>query len=194
MFNIDLKDALLFKNKKQWRKWLEKNHEKSREIWLIHYKKKSGKKNISHLDAVEEALCFGWIDSTLKRIDEEKYILRYTPRKKKSIWSKINRETAERMIKLGKMTEFGLNKIELAKKHSLWDNAYTNKVRDEIPLDLKEALLSDKVAWNNFQKFANSYRNMYIGWVNNAKTDITKRKRISEVVKRSRENKKPGVI
>ncbi len=98
------------------------------------------------------------------------------------------------MIKLGKMTEFGLNKIELAKKNGLWDNAYTNKVREEIPSDLKKALLSDKIAWNNFQKFANSYRNMYIGWIENAKTDITRIKRINEVVIRSRENKKPGVV
>jgi uncharacterized protein YdeI (YjbR/CyaY-like superfamily) len=194
MIDIDFNDALLFQNKKEWRKWLEKNHEKHKEIWLIHYKKKSDKKSIIHFDAVEEALCFGWIDSTLKRIDEERYILRYTPRKKKSVWSKINKDTAERMIKLGKMTEFGLDKIELAKKNGLWDNAYTNKVREEIPSDLKKSLLSDKIAWNNFQNFANSYRNMYIGWIENAKTDITRMKRINEVVLRSRENKKPGVV
>ena len=79
-------------------------------------------------------------------------------------------------------------------KNGLWDNAYTNKVREEIPSDLKKALLSDNIAWNNFQKFANSYRNMYIGWIENAKTDITRIKRINEVVIRSRENKKPGVV
>ena len=170
-----------------------KNHTIFNEIWLIHYKKSSSKKNLNHFDAVEEALCFGWIDSKLKRIDEERFILRYSPRKPKSVWSKINKETAERMIKLGKMTEHGLNKIELAKKHGLWDNAYTNKVKEEIPSDLKEALRLDKTAWNNFQNFANSYRNMYIGWIKNAKTDTTRLKRINEVVKRSRENKKPGV-
>lgn len=193
MFNIDLNNALLFENKKEWRKWLEKNHEKFKEIWLIHYKKSSDKKNISHYDAVEEALCFGWIDSTLKRIDEERYILRYTPRKGKSVWSKINKETAERMILQGKMTSAGLEKINSAKKNGLWKTAYTNKIRDSLPLDLEKSLQLDEIAWGNFQNFANSYRNMYIGWVKNAKTDKTRIKRITEVVKRSRENKKPGM-
>jgi uncharacterized protein YdeI (YjbR/CyaY-like superfamily) len=194
MININLNNALLFENKKEWRNWLENNHNKLKEIWLIHYKKSSNKKSINHYDAVEEALCFGWIDSTLKKIDEEMYILRYTPRKKKSVWSKINKETAEKMILSGKMTESGLEKINLAKKYGLWKTAYTNKVKEKLPSDLKQALYSDKTAWNNFQNFANSYRNMYIGWIKNAKTDITRKKRISEVVKRSKENKKPGII
>ena len=193
MIQFDLKNAILFKKKEEWRKWLEKNHLKLTEIWLIHYKKACNKISISHNDAVEEALCFGWIDSTLKKIDEEKYILRYTPRKNKSFWSKINKEKAEKMISQGKMTQAGLEKINLAKKNGLWKKAYTNKVRDKLPYDLEESLQSDKIAWKNFQNFANSYRNMYIGWINNAKTDETRIKRINEVVKRSRENKKPGI-
>ena len=194
MDNVDLNNALLFENKREWRGWLEINHLKLKEIWLIHYKKASNKKSITHYDAVEEALCFGWIDSTLKRIDEERYVLKYTPRKKKSVWSKINKETAERMILLEKMTESGLAAITLAKKNGLWEIAYSNKVKEKLPLDLKKALYSDKIAWDNFQNFANSYRNMYIGWVKNAKTDMTRTKRICEVVKRSKENKKPGII
>jgi uncharacterized protein YdeI (YjbR/CyaY-like superfamily) len=193
MVDIDLNNALVFENKKEWRKWLENNHNKFKEIWLIHYKKSSNKKGINHYDAVEEALCFGWIDSTLKKIDEERYILRYTPRKEKSVWSKINKEKAEKMILNGKMTQSGLEKIKLAKKHDLWNTAYTNKVKEKIPSDLKKVLLLDKVAWINFQNFANSYRNRYIGWINNAKTKMTRTKRISEVVKRSKENKKPGI-
>jgi uncharacterized protein YdeI (YjbR/CyaY-like superfamily) len=193
MIKFDLNNALLFKKKEEWRKWLEQNHLKFKEIWLIHYKKSSNKKNLTHHDAVEEALCFGWIDSTLKKIDEDRYILRYTPRKNKSVWSKINKETAERMIMQGKMTQEGLEKINLAKKNGLWKIAYTNKIRDKLPSDLEKYLHSDKIAWENFQKFANSYRNIYIGWVKNAKTDITRLKRIKEVVKRSRENKKPGI-
>jgi uncharacterized protein YdeI (YjbR/CyaY-like superfamily) len=193
MIKFDLKNALLFRNKEEWRRWLEENHLKSKEIWLIHYKKSSNKISINHSEAVEEALCFGWIDSILKRIDEGKFILRYTPRKNKSVWSKINKDTAERMILQGKMTQAGLEKISSAKKNGLWKAAYTNKIRDKLPSDLEKALFLDKVALNNFQNFANSYRNMYIGWVNNAKTDATRTKRINEVVKRSRENKKPGI-
>jgi uncharacterized protein YdeI (YjbR/CyaY-like superfamily) len=193
MININLNKALLFENKKEWREWLEHNHSKFKEIWLIHYKKVSNKKSITHNDSVEEALCFGWIDSTLKKIDEERYVLRYTPRKEKSVWSKINKETAEKMIKQGRMRQPGFEAINSAKKHGLWDTAYTNKVKEKLPSDLKKALNSDKIAWNNFQNFANSYRNMYIGWIKNAKTVITRTKRINEVVKRSKENKKPGV-
>ena len=135
MIDINLDNALLFENKKEWRKWLESNHDKLKEIWLIHYKKSSNKKSINHFDAVEEALCFGWIDSTLKKIDEERYILRYTPRKEKSVWLKINKETAERLISLGKMMGPGLEKINLEKKHGLWNTAYTNKVKEKIPSD-----------------------------------------------------------
>jgi uncharacterized protein YdeI (YjbR/CyaY-like superfamily) len=193
MIKFDLNNALLFENKKEWHNWLERNHLKFKEIWLIHYKKSSNKKNLTHYDAVGEALCFGWIDSTLKRIDEEKYILRYTPRKSKSVWSKINKETAERMILQGKMTKAGLEKINSAKKNGLWETAYTNKIRDKLPSDLEKSLHLDKIAWENFHNFANSYRNMYIGWVKNAKTIETRTKRINEVVKRSRENKKPGL-
>ena len=190
---MDLDKALLFKNKKEWRTWLENNHAVQTETWLIHYKKKSNKKSISHFDAVEEALCFGWIDSKLKKIDEERFILRYSPRKEKSVWSKINKENAKKMILMGKMTEAGLEKINFAKKHGQWDTAYTNKVKEKLPSDLKNALILDNVAWNNFKNFANSYRNMYIGWVENAKTNNTRKKRILEVVKRSRDNKKPGI-
>lgn len=192
MTNIDLSNALLFKNRDAWRSWLKKNHTISDEVWLIHYKKTSGKKNLNHFDAVEEALCFGWIDSKLKKIDEDRFILRYSPRKQKSIWSKINKETAEKMISIGKMTQAGIDKIDEAKKHGFWDTAYTNLVKEKLPSDLKKALMGNKKAWNNFQHFANSYRNTYIAWVKNAKTEKTRKKRIYEVAKRSLENKKPG--
>jgi len=193
MSETELKKALLFKNRKEWRSWLEKNHMKLDEVWLIHYKKSSSKKNLTHFDAVEEAICFGWIDSKLKKIDEERFILRYSPRKPRSVWSKINKENAEKMISLGKMMPVGFEKIEEAKKQGYWDTAYTNLEKERMPSDLKKALIMNKTAWNNFQHFANSYRNMYIGWVKNAKTDETRKKRISEVVKRSLNNKKPGI-
>ena len=193
MFNDSLKKTLYFKNKYKWRTWLEKNHDKLNEIWLIHYKKSLNKQGLNHQDAVEEAICYGWIDSKLKKIDEERFILRYSPRKLKSVWSKINKETAEKMIQKGKMTKAGLEKINLAKKQGFWQNAYTNKIKEKLPSDLKNALLSNKIAWNNFQNFANSYRNTYIGWIKNAKTDLTRSKRICEVVKRSKDNKKPGI-
>lgn len=159
-------------------------------MWLIHYKKSSSRNSISHIDAVEEALCFGWIDSKLIKIDKDRFVLKYSPRKSKSVWSKINKEKAEELTTLGKMTQSGLDKIEEAKTHGLWDSTYTNKVKERIPLDLKQALIINNKAWYNFQHFANSYRNMYILWVNGAKTQETREKRISEVVKYLEVNKK----
>lgn len=190
---MNLNDALLFKNRDDWRIWLEANHKILNEIWLIHYKKKSGKKSISHIDAVEEALCFGWIDSKLKKIDEDRFILKYSPRKLKSVWSKINKEKAEELIALGKMRQSGLDKIEEAKIHGLWDTAYTNKVKDKLPSDLKQELMKNNIAWENFKHYANSYRNMYIGWIKSSKTEETRKRRIKEIVKRAVQNKKPGI-
>ena len=193
MSMLELDNALFFNNRKEWRSWLEKNHQTQNEVWLIHYKKSARKTNLNHVDAVEEAICFGWIDSKLKKIDEERFILRYSPRRKRSVWSKINKDTAEKLISLGQMMPAGLDKITQAKKSGYWDKAYTNLVKDHLPSDLKKALMKKDKAWENFQEFANSYRNTYIGWVNNAKTLETRKKRITEVVKRSLENKKPGI-
>ena len=190
---MELDKTLFFNNRNEWREWLKKHHSKSPEALLIHYKKSSEKGGLNHFDAVEEALCFGWIDSKLKKIDEERFILRYSPRKEKSVWSKINKDTAERMIQSEKMTKAGLEKINFAKKHGMWETAYTNLKKERLPSYLKKALMKDKVAWKNFQNFANSYRNTYIGWVKNAKTEATRTKRIDEVVKRSKDNKKPGI-
>jgi uncharacterized protein YdeI (YjbR/CyaY-like superfamily) len=190
---MSLEEALLFNDRNQWRKWLENHHKTKKEVWLLHYKKQSKKSSLNHIDAVEEALCFGWIDSKLQKIDDERFILKYTSRKPNSLWSKINKEKAEAMISSGKMTQAGMEKIEEAKRNGLWNNAYTNKTKERIPSDLKQALFADSKAWGNFQNLANSYRNQYVGWIKGAKTYETRKRRISQVVKRSRINKKPGI-
>ncbi len=186
----ELKGALSFRSRKEWRNWLEKNHSKAKEVWLVHYKKSAGKIGIRLEEAVEEALCFGWIDGKLRKIDSERFILRYSPRKAGSVWSKINRERAERMIEAEKMTAAGLSAIEEAKRSGAWDGSYTNLKPDEVPADLLAALAKDKRALHNFQGFANSYRNMYIYWVTSTKTDETRRKRIEKVVEQALKNKK----
>ncbi|MDH4271195.1 MAG: YdeI/OmpD-associated family protein [Candidatus Aminicenantes bacterium] len=187
---MNTETATYFKDRKQWRKWLAKNHDKKTEIWLIHYKKHSKRPGIRHEEGVEEAICFGWIDGQLRKIDDEKFRLRYSPRRPKSPWSRINREKAEAMIRSGKMTAAGLSRIEEAKKTGLWQRAYTNKARERIPSDLKAALSKNNEAWDNFRKFANTYRNMYIGWVVSAKTGETRKKRIDRVVEQASRNKK----
>jgi uncharacterized protein YdeI (YjbR/CyaY-like superfamily) len=186
-------DAINMKDSADWRRWLEENHDSRLEAWLVIYKKHSGKDGITYDEALEEALCFGWIDGKMQSLDGEKFVLRFSPRKANSVWSKINKEKAERLIKSGRMTGSGLAKIEEAKKSGLWEAAYTNRKRDEMPPDLESALMENNTAWLNFRKFANSYRNMYVGWVAGARTEATRRKRITEVVKRSALNRKPGI-
>jgi uncharacterized protein YdeI (YjbR/CyaY-like superfamily) len=189
---VEIKE-LYFKDSRQWREWLEDNHDRQPETWLVHYKEKSARVSVSLGEAVEEAICFGWIDGKLKSIDDESFIVKYTPRKANSVWSRINKDRAQKLIKEGKMTAAGLAKIKEARKRGLWQNAYTNKKKDEIPADLEQALKQDEKALTNFQNFANTYRNMYIGWVLAARTGETRKKRIEEVVRRSALNKKPGI-
>lgn len=108
---MEIAKTFYARDRKEWREWLSKNHDKEKEIWLIYYKKASGKKSISYNDAVEEALCFGWIDSIEKSLDSERFAGRFTPRKPNSNWSKSNRERVKRLIREGKMTEAGLRLI-----------------------------------------------------------------------------------
>jgi len=182
-----------FKDKHKWRNWLEQNHDKEKEAWLVIFKKHSKQDGLRYDEALEEALCFGWIDGKMKSIDEERFIIRYSPRKAKSLWSKINKEKTELLIAQDRMAPAGLAKVEEAKKNGYWHLAYTSMIKEIIPTDLKKALMEHSTAWNNFKEFANTYHNMYIGWVNGARTDETRKKRIMEVVKRSALNKKAGI-
>jgi uncharacterized protein YdeI (YjbR/CyaY-like superfamily) len=116
--------------------------------------------------------------------------LRFSPRKPNSVWSKINKERAEQLIASGQMSSAGLATVKEAKKNGAWDKAYTNITLDAMPTDLKDALLKEPAAWDNFYQFANSYRNMYVGWVNQAKTAGTREKRIRVVVEQSLKNRK----
>ncbi len=187
-------ETLYVKDRNEWRSWLEKNYNSKSEIWLIYYKKHSSKPRIPYDDAVEEALCFGWIDSLVKTIDDEKYKQKYTPRKKNSVWSEHNVKRCEKMIQEGKMTDTGLLLIEEAKKNGKWQAAYSSKKIFEMPDYLESALKKNKTAWENFNNFAGSYKNNYIAWVISAKREETKEKRINEVVKRSALNQKPGMM
>lgn len=189
----ELEKALYFAGAGEWRKWLEQHHDQEKGVLLLLYRKDTGKRNFSYPEALEEALCFGWIDSRMKKVDDERFVLRFTPRKPDSIWSQVNRNHVERLIKAGKMTAAGFAIIEEAKKRGTWQRAYTNRVSTEIPSDLEQALQENQTARDNFHRFANSYRNTYIYWLNEAKTESTRKKRIAEIVKRSADNKKPGV-
>jgi uncharacterized protein YdeI (YjbR/CyaY-like superfamily) len=174
--------------------WLEKKHASEKEIWLIYYKKHTKKPTVAYNEAVEEALCFGWIDSIVKRIDDETYMQKYTPRKDNSIWSQANKKRTEKMISEGKMTKAGFDKIEIAKKNGQLEKAYTSQKKIEMPDYLEKELKKNELAWNNFNNFASSYQNMYIGWVTAAKRLETREKRITAVIARSVKNQKPEMM
>jgi uncharacterized protein YdeI (YjbR/CyaY-like superfamily) len=187
-------EELIFETRTDWRQWLAENHDKTEGIWMVYYKKHTKKMCVSYNDAVEEALCYGWIDSIVKTVDSEKYKQKYTPRRKNSVWSKVNKSRVEKMIKAGMMTPFGLTKIEEAKQNGQWDKAYGARKMPKIPSEFKKALEKDIEAYTNFMNFAKSYQSSYLHWYLNAKRPETKEKRLKEIIQRSRENKKPGMV
>ncbi|HRG79878.1 MAG TPA: YdeI/OmpD-associated family protein [Cyclobacteriaceae bacterium] len=164
-----------------WRKWLEQNHTIHASIWLIIAKKGSGLPTLSLDDVVEEALCFGWIDSVPNKLDESRYKILLSPRKPKSNWSKINKMRANKMIKAGLMTDAGMKLIKLAKKTGTW-NALENVDNLIIPDDLKDAFTTNKKAQTYFEAFPPSVKRGILEWIGNAKTVETRNKRILETV------------
>lgn len=139
-------EIIAFDSQKKWAKWLEKNHGISPGIWLKFFKKNSGVKTVTYAEAVEEGLCYGWIDSQAKSIDEKAYLQRFTPRGPKSVWSKINTEHMERLIKEGRMKKAGLETMEAAKKDGRWAAAYAAPSKVTMPEDFKKALSANKKA------------------------------------------------
>ena len=180
-----------FIDRKEWRKWLEENYSSEKEIWVIIHKKKSGKKGLKYHEAVEEAICFGWIDSKMQNIDAKRFRQRFSPRRKNSIWSKSNKEKAEKMIQAGKITQAGFETINEAKRNGKWDTAYSSKIPLAVPKDLTKALKENELAWKNFEEFSNSTKLKYIYWVKSAKKDETRRKRIIVVVKKAIQKTNP---
>jgi uncharacterized protein YdeI (YjbR/CyaY-like superfamily) len=185
--------ARAFRNRGEWRRWLEKNHEKVDWLWLFISKKHAEKCGIRYDEALEEAICFGWIDGKLKRVDEETFLLRFSPRKPGSVWSRLNRTRAETMIQQEKMTEAGLKKISEAKSNGRWDSAYTSRKTPSLPEDLKEALEKDAKARDNFHCLSNSHQMQYLFWLEGARRKETRENRIEEIVRRARDGIKPGV-
>jgi uncharacterized protein YdeI (YjbR/CyaY-like superfamily) len=185
-------ESHLFTDRGKWRQWLEEHHNSKSEVWLIYYKKGTKKKSIKYEEAVEEALCFGWIDSKVKKIDEERYMQRYTPRKDDSNWSQSNKKRVATLIEQGLMTPSGLEKIEIAKRNGSWYRLDDIERDILVPEDLKSALSENPQAKENFENFAPSQRKQYLWWLKSAKRDDTREKRIREIIRRAEENIKPG--
>ena len=175
--------------RKQWRSWLFRNHNREKEIWLIYYKQSSGKPRIPYNDAVEEALCYGWIDSTAKKIDEEKFAQRFTPRRPTSVLSEMNKERIRRLIKKKVMTAAGLKAIShvfIPGKKEKW----------AIAPDIVQALQENSCTWDNFQRFSRSYQRIRIGYLESQRRHNLKmfKKSLSYLIKMTAKNKKFGMI
>ncbi len=189
----DMKNVYV-KNRSQWRNWLAKNHDKEQEgIWLIFYKKNANKITLDYEESVEEALCFGWIDSVIKKIDDEKYARKFTPRKKRSQWSELNKKRAKKMVREGRMTEIGLAKIAEAKKMGIWRQDARPSISFDLPAEFKEALADNKKAKENFDALAFTYRRHYIGWIVAAKRPETRKRRVVESIDLLEQGKKLGL-
>jgi len=182
------------KNRADWGAWLAANHNKETEIWLVYYKKGTGKESIDYETSVEEALCYGWVDSIIKKIDDTKYARKFTPRKDDCKWSPSNKKRVEKLIREGLMTEFGLQKVEAAKQSGQWDAPDQRpKLTFEISAEFAEALSKNKKARETFENLSPNHQKQYLGWIEVAKRPETREKRIQESIRLLAEGKKLGL-
>ena len=182
-------NAVQPKARAEWRAWLEKNHTRSAGVWLVTFKKASGQTNLTYAEAVEEALCFGWIDSKPSKLDDARTMLWYAPRKPRSGWSAVNKERIARLIEAGLMQPAGLAKIEAAQQDGSWtklDAAHAQIV----PPDLEAALAAHPPAAANFAAFPPSARKAILEWIGSAKRPETRAKRVDETARLAAENKR----
>lgn len=185
-----MENELLFKNREEFRNWLFENCEKSSGIWVV-FGKTMNLITIKAEEALEEALCFGWIDGQFNSIDKDKYLKKYTPRRKGSKWSEKNRKTVDMLISSGKMTEAGFRAIEEAKRTGNWDIPKADPISDEQVNILIDALTGADLALSNFQKMPNSVKKTYTALYLDAKKEETRVKRLQKIIERLNENKKP---
>ena len=173
---------LCVKSRAEWRSWLPRNHDKESGVWLVFFKKETRRVSIDYDASVEQALCFGWIDSIIKKLDETRYMRKYTPRKDNSRWSAMNKKRVEKMKKKGQMTEFGEQKIKAAKQLGNWNNITRPRLSFKMDAEFQDALNSNQKARIYFETLAQTYQKQYIGWIEVAKRPETKKKRIKESI------------
>lgn len=179
---INGKPVMDFRQKSAWTRWLEKNHDKSAGVWVRLAKKGSGLKSVSRDEALDGALCFGWIDGQSKSEGESTWLQKFTPRTKRSIWSKINREKVQALINSGEMQPPGLAEIDRAKKDGRWDAAYDSSRTIEVPQDLKDAFKKDPSAKASFEKLDSRNRYAILFRIHTAKKAETRARRIEQFV------------
>jgi uncharacterized protein YdeI (YjbR/CyaY-like superfamily) len=179
---MDVTKMLYVTNRDEWRNWLEEHYQSEREIWLVFYRKHTGKPRIPYNDAVEEALCFGWIDSTVKRRDEERYAQRFSPRKRRSKFSQTNKERLKKLIELGKVLPKVLATLEDVDLDDF-----------EYPADIMAAIRENEQAWENFQRFSGSYQRIRIAYIDGARNRPGEHeKRLQHLIRKTAQGKQFG--
>lgn len=177
-------------NRNEWRQWLEKNHREKKAVWLVQYRLSTNVPSLSWSEAVDEALCFGWIDSTRKTVDESSFMQLFTRRKANSTWSKINKDKIRRLVADGLMTQAGHESIETAKQNGYW--TLMDEVEELIiPEDLEEAFDKYQGSRDYFLGLSRSVRKMMLHWIVLAKLPETRQKRIAEIVEHASQKQKP---
>jgi len=193
---MKLGETLDVTNRKEWRAWLAKHHKTKKEIWLVYYRKASGKPRIPYNDAVEEALCYGWIDSTNKKIDAESTAQRFSPRRKGSPVSPMNKERIRRLIARKKMTKAGMASIGHELTQDLKKTSASKQLKSfQMPSDILARLEQDELVWKHFQKLPESYKRIRIGWIDGArKRPVEFEKRLRYFIKMTKANKRFGMV
>lgn len=181
------------KSREQWRNWLQMNHAEETEVWLVFLKRHTGRLNVSYDDAVEEALCFGWIDGVKRSIDEDRYMHRFTPRKPDSKWSKTNKERALRMLEAGQVAPAGKRSIELAKQNGRWADPDSGPTSFSMSPEFAARLKRNKKATTFFESLAPSYQRQYIAWIATAKRPETRNARLEEAIELLKRGEKLGM-
>jgi uncharacterized protein YdeI (YjbR/CyaY-like superfamily) len=188
-------ETLKVTSREDWRRWLQAHHDTETELWLIFDKKHTAVPNVPYGETVEEALCFGWVDSIIKRLEENQYARKYTPRRPGSPCSELNKTRARRMIDAGRMTPAGLELVREAQASGEWDRKHRPpKIpTDRIPPELRDTLDANPAARKNFFALAPSYRERYIMWIASAKRPDTRRRRSAEAVRKLERGEKLGL-
>ena len=186
---IDQEQPLEFyaKNRKAWRNWLQNNHLELQKVWLLLHKKSSPDTSVNYEEAVEEALCFGWIDSKPRKKDENTFLLFFSRRKPKSVWSASNKKRLVKLIANGQMMPAGLEAIEIAKANGSWTSIDDVEAM-VMPVALEKVFKKKKLAMTNFMAFPASVKKGLYQWISSAKTDATRDKRIYETVSLAEKN------
>jgi len=192
-------EQIYFDSRESFRDWLEINHNKSLGIWMIFYKKRLNIKCIEYNEALEEALCFGWIDSIIKKVNDDQYVRKFTPRTNNSNWSDLNKKIVLSLIDKGKMTEDGLRKIDIYIETGKvdWENESSKKDKEKKGFQIPDFIINEfaknEPALTNFNNLARTYKRQYVLWITNAKREETILRRLSESIELLKKNRKLGL-